>query len=80
MTLAQTTGLFAGRGEATHFSVLVGRLADPVDAGIAGDGLVARIDADDLKELVGGVLVDPVAVEDTQVSAATAHTLFGHRL
>lgn len=50
-------------------------LADPVDTGIAADGLVLGVDQDNLEVLVGGVLVDPVGVEDAQVSAATADTL-----
>jgi hypothetical protein len=49
--------------------------ADPVDAGITTDGLVLGVDTDDLEVLVGGVLVDPVGVQDTQVSSAAANTL-----
>ena len=51
------------------------RLDDPVDAGIAADGLVLRINKDDLEVLVGRVLVNPVRVENAQVGAATADTL-----
>ena len=51
------------------------RLDDPVDAGITANGLVLGVDKDDLEVLVGGVLVDPVGVQDTQVGAATANTL-----
>lgn len=54
---------------------LVDSVADPVDASIAADGLVLGVDEDDLEVLVGGVLVDPVGVQDTQVGAATANTL-----
>jgi hypothetical protein len=36
---------------------------------------VAGVDQDDLEVLVGGVLVDPVRVEDAQVGAAAADTL-----
>lgn len=50
-------------------------LADPVDAGITADGLVLGVNEDDLEVLVGGVLVDPVGVQDTQVGAAAANTL-----
>lgn len=56
---------------------LVHRLADPVDAGIAADSLVLGIDEDNLVVLVGGVLVDPVRVQDTQVAAAATNTLLG---
>lgn len=50
-------------------------VTDPVDAGITTDGLVLGIDKDDLVVLVGGVLVDPVGVQDAQVSSAAANTL-----
>ena len=50
---------------------------DPVDAGIAADGLVLGVDQDDFKVLIGRVLVDPVRVQDAQVGAAAANTLLG---
>lgn len=51
-------------------------LCDPVDARVAADGLVLGVDEDDLEILVGRVLVDPVRVEDAEVGAAAADTLF----
>ena len=54
---------------------LVNGVDDPVDARVAADSLVLRVDEDDLEVLVGRVLVDPVGVEDTEVGAATADTL-----
>lgn len=51
------------------------RLDDPVDAGIAADGLVLGVDQDDFVVLVGGVLVDPVGVQDTQVGGMATNTL-----
>lgn len=53
---------------------------DPVDASIAADGLVLGVDEDDLVVFVGGVLVDPVRVEDAQVGASATDTLLGGRL
>lgn len=50
-------------------------VADPVDASITADGLVLGVDKDNLEVLVGGVLVDPVGVQDTQVGATAANTL-----
>jgi hypothetical protein len=75
VTLVDTTGLLAGGSETTGLAVLVDRVADPVDAGVAADGLVLGVDTDDLEVLVGRVLVDPVGVQDTQVGAAAANTL-----
>ena len=52
-------------------------LDDPIDAGVAADGFVLRIHEDDFEVLVRRVLVDPVGVEDAEVGAAAADTLFG---
>ena len=80
VTLAQTTRLLSGCRKSTGFAVLVDWVDDPVDASIAADGLVLRVDEDDLEVLVGGVLVDPVGVQDTQVGAATSDTLLSSGL
>lgn len=77
VTLVETTGLLAGGGEAARLAVLVHGVDDPVDAGVDADGLVLGVDEDDLVVLVGRVLVDPVGVEDSEVSAAAADTLLG---
>ena len=80
MALAQATRLLAGGRETAGLAVLVDRVDDPVDAGIAADGLVLGVDEDDLEVLVGRVLVDPVRVQDAQVGAAASDTLFCGRL
>lgn len=80
VSLAQTTALLAGRSETTALAVLVDGVDDPVDAGIAADGLVGGVDEDDFVVLIGRVLVDPVGVQDAQVGAAAADTLLGGRL
>ncbi len=76
VTLANTSVLLANGGKTTGFAVLVDRVADPVHARISGNSLVARINKDDFVVLVGGVLVNPVGVQDTQVRATTTNTLF----
>lgn len=80
VTLAETTGLLAGGGETAALTVLVDRGDDPVDAGVASDGLVLRVDGNDLVVLVGRVLVDPVGVQDAQVGATAADALLSSRL
>ena len=75
VTTAETTALLAGGGKTTRLAVLVDGVRDPVDAGIAADGLVLRVDKDDLVVLVGRVLVDPVGVENAEVGAAATDTL-----
>lgn len=80
VSLAQTTALLASGGETAALAVLVDRLDDPVDAGIAADGLVGGVDEDDFVVLVGGVLVDPVGVQDAEVGTAAADTLLSSRL
>lgn len=56
---------------------LVHGLDNPVDAGVAADGLVLGVDEDNLVELVRRVLVYPVGVEDAEVGAAAADALLG---
>jgi hypothetical protein len=80
VSTTKTTALLAGGGETTSLAVLVDGLDDPVDTGIAADGLVLGVDADNLVVLVGGVLVDPVGVEDAEVGAAAADTLLSSGL
>lgn len=76
VALVDTSALLAGGSEATAFAVLVNRLNDPVNTGIATDSLVLRVNEDDFEVFVGRVLVDPVGVEDAQVGASSADTLF----
>jgi hypothetical protein len=76
MTLSETTGLLASGGETTSFAMLVDWVDNPVDAGITTDSLVLGVNEDDLVVLVGRVLVDPVGVEDAEIGATTANTLF----
>lgn len=75
VALVETPGLLAGGGKTASLAVLVDGVDDPVDAGVDADGLVLGVNEDDLVVLVGGVLVDPVRVEDAQVSAAATNTL-----
>jgi hypothetical protein len=70
----ETTGLLASGSETSHFSVTVLAGADPVDAGVSADCLVLGINEDDFEELEGGVLANPVRVEDTEVGALAANT------
>lgn len=77
VALVEATGLLAGSGKTTSLAVLVYGVDDPVDARILADGLVLGIDEDDLVVLVGGVLVDPVRVQDSQVGTTTSDTLLG---
>ena len=73
--LLETTGLLTDGGETALLSVAVLAGADPVDAGVTSDGLVVGVNHDDLEELVGGILTNPVGVEDAEVGATTADTL-----
>ena len=75
VALVHTSALLACGGQTTHLAMLVNRVHDPVDARITADGLVLRVDENDLVVLVRAVLVDPVAVEDAQVGAAASDTL-----
>ena len=74
---SETSGFLANGGETTVLSVFVLGGDDPVDAGISSDGLVGRVDKDDLEEFVGSVLTNPVGVEHSEVGAFSSDTLLG---
>lgn len=80
-TSNQSTVLPAGRSETTKLSMLVSRVTDPVDLGISSDSFVEWIDADDLEELEGGILSDPVTAQDTEsLSDATTDPFLSNGL
>uniref|UniRef100_A0A3Q3J0I0 Uncharacterized protein n=1 Tax=Monopterus albus TaxID=43700 RepID=A0A3Q3J0I0_MONAL len=64
--------------QATHLSVLVHSLCDPLGVWVASDGLVEGVNQNHLKEFVGGVLTHPVGVKHSQCSTMTASTLLGY--
>ena len=68
VTLSDTPVLLADRGESSSLSVLVDGLGDPVYSGVSSDRLVGRVNEDDLVVLVDTVLVDPVRVENSEVT------------
>lgn len=72
MALVEATVLLASRRKAAGLATLVDRVADPVDAGVAADGLVLRVDEDDLKVLVDAVLVDLISVGKSDQRAASS--------
>ena len=76
----ETTGLSAGGGEASHFSVTMLAGADPVDAGISADSLVLGVNEDDFVKLEAGILTNPVRVENAEVGALAADTHFSNSL
>ncbi len=79
-TLAKSTALASGRSEASALTVLVYRVADPVDAGIVTDLGVGRIYKDDLVVLHGSILIDPVRVQYTEIGKLTSNLLLGNGL
>ena len=80
VALAQAAALLSCRCQATHLSVLVHSLCDPLGVWVASDGLVEDVDQDNLKELVGGVLAHPVGVQHSEGSAVTASTLLENNI
>jgi len=80
VSLSDGPGLLPSGGEAPHLPVLVDGVDDPVDTGVLPDGLVGGVDQDDLVVFVGRVLVDPVGVQDTEVTTDAANTGLGDGL
>ena len=77
--LSETSVLLTGGGKSSKLSLVVLLVTDPVDSGILSDGGVVWINADDLEELVGGILSYPVGVEDSQVGASSTNLLLSNR-
>jgi hypothetical protein len=77
--LSEATVLSAGRGKATTLAVLVDGVADPVNSGVVTDADVVGVNKDDLEILVGGILVNPVRVQNTHVSGIASGSLLGNR-
>lgn len=74
VSLAQAARALASRGESAQLAMLLNRVADPVDLGVAANSVVVWIDANDLEVLVGGILSDPVGVQNTESTHATTNT------
>lgn len=79
MALADEATVFlSGGGQAAQLTVLVHRVADPVNTGVVADGLVGGVHKDNLKVLVHSILVHPVRIEHTQTAALATDTLLGN--
>lgn len=74
----ETSVLLASGSESSGFSVLVFVGGDPVDSWVSSDSLVGWVNHDDFEELEGSVLTNPVRVENSEVSASSADSLFSH--
>ena len=77
--LSETSVLLTGGGKSSKLSLVVLLIADPVDSGILSDGGVVWINADNLEEFVGGVLTNPVRVENSKVRALSTNLLLSNR-
>lgn len=62
-------------GQSTPFAVLVHGVADPVNSGIVADADMLGVHKDNLKILVGGICVNPVGVQNSEVASDTADSL-----
>ena len=56
------------------------RSAHPVDLSITANGLVERINHDDLEVLVSRILANPVGAQDTESLDTTTYTLLSDGL
>ena len=79
VTLNSQTSVFAaGRSQTTSLSVLVDRVADPVNTSIVSDIDVVRINNDNLVVFVGGILVDPIRVQHSHVTVNTSDSFLSN--
>lgn len=77
VTLVDTSGLLSSSSKTSGLSVLVHRVDDPVVSWVSSDGVVRWVHQDDFVVLVGGVLVDPVGVQHSQVAGSSTNSLLG---
>lgn len=75
VSLVDTSGLLSGSGKTSGLSVLVHRVDDPVVSWVSSDGIVRWVHQDNLVVLVGGVLVNPVRVQNSQVTSSSTNSL-----
>ena len=80
MTLAKTTGFAVGGGLASHFSVLMNWVHDPLDVRISADRLVCRVDTDNLIVAECTVLTNPIGVQHTQSATPPTATFLSNCL
>jgi hypothetical protein len=59
---------------------LVHWLDDPVDSRVPPNGFVLGVNENDFEILVGGILINPVGIENSKVGASSTDTFFGSRL
>lgn len=78
--LAQPARLSPGAGKSPALPVLVHGVDDPIDARVVAYPEVGWVDQNDLVIFHGGVLVDPVRVQDAQIGKFAPHLLLGHGL
>merc|ERR550537_1132663 len=76
--LVQATAVAPGRRDTAELAVLHRRAADPVDARVVPDRLVALVDHDDLVPAVTRVLANPVRVQHAEARDLAPDALLGH--
>merc|ERR1712146_766703 len=77
--LAETSVFLASRGQSTELAFVVLLGDDPVDSRVLLDGVVSGGNKDNFVELVGGILTNPVGVEDSHVGAVSSDLLLSNR-
>lgn len=76
----EATVLLTGSSKTSVLPVFVNSVADPVNTGVLANSFVVGVNQDDFIKFVGSILVDPVRVQNTKVSASASNTLLGEGL
>ena len=79
MTFTKATRATASSSQASHLSVFVHRVANPVDLGITTNGFVERVNQDDFIKLKSRVFSNPVGVKYSQGFATSANFVLESR-
>ena len=61
-------------------SHLMHRIDDPVYSRVTANCFVLRVDENNFEVFVGGILINPIGIEDPEIGATSTNALFSSRL
>jgi len=68
----------SSRGQSPELSVFHCWSGDPVDSGVLPDGSVGWVHQNDLKKFEGGVLIDPVGIQNSKIGCTPSNSFFSN--
>ena len=75
---SETSMFLTSRGKSSHLSMFL--VNNPVDSWVISDGIMSRVNQKDFEEFEGGVLSNPVRVEDSKGREFLSDSFLSNRL